>query len=264
MSDATQVADGGSVEQTESVDSGATLQSTQVESTSESSGTQTEPESPKSLGWRKQLRQEFWENEEAAKFGNPSDLFQAYLEQQERLGKAVLPPGEDATEEDVQSFYKALGVPEDPSGYNLPDVEGMPEGYSSKFAQLALHAQLTPAQAERLMKADAENYLQTVKASKEASQKAEQELRKEFGDKFDEKVEQANKFLAKVGGDRLLKEFAKSPMGNNPDMVRFVVRMSEVVSEDSIESGKPGTGREASRSYTTGYPMLEFKGPLSD
>ena len=69
-------------------------------------------------------------------------------------------PGEDAKPEDVAAFHKALGVPEDPNGYELDKVE-LPEGMTFDTERAAAMAPIlqkmgvTPAAAKALVEADA-------------------------------------------------------------------------------------------------------------
>ena len=50
---------------------------------------------------------------------------------------ALKMPGKDATPEDWQAFYKQVGVPDDPSGYEVKLLEGEPEDLANLVTFLA-------------------------------------------------------------------------------------------------------------------------------
>lgn len=53
------------------------------------------------------------------------------------IGKAIVPPGENAAPEEVSKFWNRLGRPETPDGYEFAPPESMPESlpYDSDFAK---------------------------------------------------------------------------------------------------------------------------------
>ncbi len=127
------------------------------------------------------------------------DLWKLNDNAQSLIGKrpAGIPPS-DAPDEDWNKFFNAMGRPEKPEGYELPEVEGLPEGADiTAQKQMALsimhEAGLSPRQAAKLwqsyMKAELES-TGKVRASFEEKQKAldaeyEKIVADTFGDKYD-------------------------------------------------------------------------------
>ena len=58
--------------------------------------------------------------EMAGKHKTLTELADAYLDTNKRLSKAIEIPGKDAKPEEVQAFFKRLGVPENADGYDTP------------------------------------------------------------------------------------------------------------------------------------------------
>ena len=55
------------------------------------------------------------------------DVFTSYRNLEQKLGSMITVPGEKATPEEQQRFYKALGVPEKADGYQFKLPEGLPK-----------------------------------------------------------------------------------------------------------------------------------------
>lgn len=74
--------------------------------------------------WRSGIKDEKL-REHAGRFTSLDDLVNANLESRKRLSQAVVPPGKDAKPEDIANYRKVVGIPNEPSGYEFPDL---PEG----------------------------------------------------------------------------------------------------------------------------------------
>lgn len=83
-------------------------------------------------------------------------ILDSYRNAEAQLGKALVPPGDDASDEDHEAFYAKLGRPEKPDGYQFKMPDGLPEdfAYSDELAKEFkdwAHAEgLSPRQAQRL------------------------------------------------------------------------------------------------------------------
>lgn len=124
-------------------------------------------------------------------------LFKSFDSAQELIGKRPAGvPHVDAPQEEWNQFYKTLGRPDTPDGYEVKLPE-LPEGLKSSDEQLksfkekAYELGLTPKQAQALIEFDVERQ-KGVLASINESQNVSQ---KQLDDEFD-------KLSAKVFGDR--------------------------------------------------------------
>lgn len=117
---------------------------------------------------------------------------------------ALKMPGKDATPEDWQAFYKQVGVPDDPSGYEVKLLEGEPEDLAATVQKMFKDANLLPQQAEKLLaaraelaaaeKAHAEKVESDRLAALDAKNKAEDvSLRNEWGQNHEQNVELAKR-----------------------------------------------------------------------
>ncbi|HWL54283.1 MAG TPA: hypothetical protein VNQ90_17720 [Chthoniobacteraceae bacterium] len=193
------------------------------------------------------------------KFRSFEDLAKSYTSLQTVMGKkadAVFLPNEKSTPEEVAAFRKAAGVPEAPDGYQLKP-EQLPEGLTwddelgKGFAEIA-HKHNIPAVA---MKELAARYVASEEAKLGAyAQSAEAELatgkqalQKEFGASFQANIQLATRMAGTVGLD------PASPGLRDPNVVRALVNMAKMVSEDKIAaiSGGQVAGGMTSKSIQT-------------
>lgn len=182
-------------------------------------------------------------------------------------GGLVKIPGKDAKPEDVAAFHKALGVPEKPEDY-LKDIKlenGAVIGEADKPLVQAVTAEMhkagaTPAAVYAMINWYYKQQEDQAAAMDEADdtfrREAEGALKDEFGAAFKRKTNAiASLFATAPGGADIKNEgglYARlmggrtadgKIIGNDPDMVRFLVSMaSEVnpaatVTEDGNQSG---------------------------
>lgn len=145
---------------------------------------------------------------QAKDFKDPSALAESYVNLEKLLGadkagNAVILPKADAPAEEVAAFYKRLGVPEDPKGYDLKPVAGFPEDDLGETAQILHKANVPPALARSIVEATGE-FLAQKSAQQEAQwletrQRDLSDLKAEFGPQFDNKVELGRR-AAKAAG----------------------------------------------------------------
>ena len=103
-------------------------------------------------------------------------ILDSYRSLETHVGKAILPPGEEATDEDLQTFYRKIGAPENAEGYKFQmDTSALPEGFNyddqsvNSFREAAHSAGIRPEQAQKLH----DWYLsQTVPVFKQAQEQA--------------------------------------------------------------------------------------------
>jgi hypothetical protein len=184
------------------------------------------------------------DNPNIQKFKSPEAMAKSYLELSTLLGheKVALPKDENDTVA-IQHLNKVLGVPEEPTGYELKDPQA-PEGLEEmvfgmdQFKAMAHKRGLTNKQAEGVMedyvgmlgeiqKKIQSEYAENVKATKN-------DLMKEWGLAFDTKVRMAQAVMNKYAGSKEEFDALNAAMGNNPATLKFLSWVGENFSEGSI------------------------------
>jgi len=143
-------------------------------------------------------------------------------ETEKLIGKSIRVPGDDASEEEVSKFRKALGVPEDAAGYEFRLPEDYPEEvpYNSdlaeKFKPVAHKLGLTAKQASGLHEFVAQygvsNMGETAAAVEARGVAATTALEETWGpqdsDQYKANLEYADAGLRLLGGDAVMKELS--------------------------------------------------------
>ena len=147
--------------------------------------------------WRQEMA---GDDEKALKqferFNSPKDFAKSYLEAQKKISSykpAVEKPGVDATPEQLTAYRESLGIPEDPSGYNLDFDDGTVIGEDMKpqlegFLKYAHENHLPPGQVKDTLgwyMKDVQEQQESLKlANDEARIEGTAELRSEWGGEF--------------------------------------------------------------------------------
>lgn len=186
------------------------------------------------------------------------DVFQAYTNLESLVNKKqegmVRIPGADASDDDRLAFHKALGVPEKPDAYGLPDFsdlhESLPGGKDWKphagmdqwFRQQAHELGLTPAQFQKLYKSQ---IAFTIAEQKNISEGLKQHTQKMFGDKYDDAVKAANRALSRMPAEQQ-KQFADD-IGNDPKITMLLYSFGQNLGESQSPdgAGAPMSGVQA-------------------
>ena len=194
--------------------------------------------------WYDDLPADIKANPSIQKFKKPEDMAKSYLELSGLLGheKIALPKDADDVVA-IAHLNRALGVPEDPSKYELEAIAA-PEGFEGMefgddaFKQLAFNHKLTPAQANGLkkdyvamlaeMKGNAEKaYTEQIEASKSA-------LTKEWGLAYEPKVKLAQSLMNKFAGSKENFDAINAKIGTDPAALRMLAKIAENFSEGSL------------------------------
>lgn len=211
--------------------------------------------------------------EDLAGYTKPADAIRELINTKGKLAEAIIPPGDEATEEERNAYRERLGIPTDPTAYTFDGVE-LPEGFElneetiSEFRQKAFDAGLTGAQAQELVGW----YMQQQAADREAfhkdletkRQKAVKDLQKEWGDQYDGNVRLMNKALRHFGDDQFAEFLDSTGLGNDPRMIKAFVKIGKSMVGDSIVDGDTNVqlnSREAQlrEMYPTMYAQEDAK-----
>lgn len=196
---------------------------------------------PELKAWGAQLSKELKENKDAvkalAKFEDISSLASSYIELEKKLGSMHTLPGEKATKEELDAFYKKLGKPDAADKYGFKqewDAE-------KRFAQAAYEANLSDAQAKSLYaffhKIGEEQQAQLAEAVKKQAEETDAALKKEFGNKVSEKMELYTKGLRAFGTDSVFSQLEQTGLAYHPDFVKMFIKIGESLGESRAVVG---------------------------
>ncbi len=218
-------------------------------------------------GWTERLSSELGDARAGfAKFRSIDDLAKSYRGLEQRLGKsagAVYVPGEGATPEEVSAYRRALGVPEQPDGYQLrPD--DLPEGFQwddaqgSEAAQIAHKYNVPPAAMKELVNIQMQREMSRVAAMEgtihEHLAAGERHLQETWGDKFGQNINRAQQMAQMVGID------PRSSGFTDPEVVKAFARFSELISDDKFVA--PGATPALSSAESAKDIMTNRANPL--
>ena len=193
---------------------------------------------PELKAWGAQLSKELKENKDAvkalAKFEDISSLASSYIELEKKLGSMHTLPGEKATKEELDAFYKKLGKPDAADKYGFKqewDAE-------KRFAEAAYEANLSDAQAKSLYaffhKIGEDQQAQLAEAVKKQAEETDAALKKEFGNKVSEAF----------ASDSIFSQLEQTGLAYHPDFVKMFIKIGEALGESRtvLGDGKAPTG----------------------
>lgn len=175
----------------------------------------------------------------AGKYKNLAEFFKGFKETQALVGKKieghVKVPTEKSTPEEQQAFLRAIGVPENPEGYQLP--EKLPEGAQLNdnlvnwFRQNGHKHALTPGQFQGLL-------MGYVELEQQMLDQSVQQLKESYGDKYEDAVKRAGMALS-----RLPKEMQEAVKGSTSIELFYVLDyFGNLLSEGKAPTDKNGMG----------------------
>lgn len=206
------------------------------------------PPATESLGWRAGLPGDLQKNEDFAKFKTVGDFAKHHLEVaakvpelEKKLGDYVPKLPDNATDEDKNLYYEALGRPKQPSEYEF-DGEDKNAPEWTNFWKQQFHALgLTKAQTKQLStvwNAQQQKMVDAHNASVKAEMTtAEQKLRTEMGDKFDTNVELAKRVYQKHIGTEFDKDFDAGTGTTRLQTMRLIMKFAALTGEDRSPQG---------------------------
>jgi hypothetical protein len=217
-----------------------------------------------SVDWKSDLPESLKSSKTLAKFKEKSALAQSYIELEDKLGKSIALPGQDAKPEELEKFYSRIGRPEKKDDYKLDPTEGFeaPEEYLNSMKSLYHEAGLTQVQAntvhkkialaaassiaemEKLQEANMKKSAETLKLKRE---KADEELHSTWGLNYDLRIEQARRFIINEGGDEAFNHFETEGYTDDPMFLKIMARAGSSILPHSLVFGKPVKEKPGSR-----------------
>ena len=206
------------------------------------------PEVPAAFAWKAQLPADLANSPTMKKFQDTKEGFaeavNSHLLLEKLLGyeKVPIPKSKDDTVA-WGIFSKAMGIPEKPDGYGLPDVE-IPESMKglafdkAKFAEVVHQNKLTPEAAKGLWAAYTEMtkqaYPQATKDQQDKITGLINQMRGEWGDAYKSKVELGQMVVNKFSENQETNDFITSTLVSDPRGIKFLAKIGDQFAENKI------------------------------
>jgi hypothetical protein len=195
-----------------------------------------------------QLSPDLKTDKSLSRYRTISDAAKSLLDLEGKSANAVVLPGAQATKEEWDRYYKAVGRPDKPSDYKLEKIT-LPEGLVSdaKVEEAFLaHAHSLGLSQDQVAKIHAWYTAEMVKTTltnqrivKTSAEDAKGELRKQHGAKFDETMSLAGRFYTRLAGNdkELENAFARSGIINNSRLINRFAEMERKIGEAPVAQG---------------------------
>ena len=190
--------------------------------------------------------------EKLGKFAKLSDLAHAYLKLEGQQGNSLVKPGDDASDEEREAFYRALGKPESADKYTIKGED------AELFRNIAYKNNLTDEQANALYESIREvgkNAIEQQQANYQQQAKATQEaLQSEYGKDYTKKIEMLKRGVNTYGGKEVAEKLQQAGLLADKDIVKMFILLGEQSSE---------AGAQNKSEKSDGYRSIQNGGHLS-
>jgi hypothetical protein len=225
----------------------------------------TEPEVAEDTWQTQHLPEDLQGNDTLSKFKDVGALGTSYLELQKMVGSRVKVPGDDATDDDLNSFYNQIGRPEAPDKYELqmPDAEYNQDKVQAFLAQA--HASgLTNKQAQAAIdfyhSMEVDGQVNTEASMQQARLDAETALKKEWGPaEYAKNLAVSRRAFNRFADDDLKQFVNETGVTNNVAMIKFLHRIGSAFNEPALA----GSGKDSS-SIDADSAKLEISAMMKD
>lgn len=200
--------------------------------------------------WRASLPENLKTEPSLADVPDVGTLAKRFVDAHKFIGlKRLEAPTQSWDEKKWGEFYTALGRPEAPDKYKVPEVK-VPEGMevsedAIKAARENLHKLgLTQKQFEGALQwylgFESEQFKKTTAEVESGRATAEAKLKEEWGDKFAQNADIARAALKKFSSPDFAKWVDESGVGNNPELVKVFHQIGMSMLEDTARGKGPG------------------------
>lgn len=210
---------------------------------------QPEPTKAETFSWKNHLKSDLKDSPFLSKFDDSTEglakAMESYGNLEKLLGheKVPIPKGAEDTE-GWERFSKAMGIPDKPDGYDLPDAN-LPESMQgmtidkNKFAEIVHTNKLTPEQAKGLWDTYQEINIQAYNRAMDQHQAeldtAINALRSEWGDSYDVNVELGQMVINKfTDGNQEANDYITSVLSKNPEGIKFLSKIGSQFAENKV------------------------------
>lgn len=222
--------------------------STQTQDTTTAPPPQNTQTQPAQFSWKNQLTPDYANSPTMQKFPDTKEGFneavKSHLSLERLLGheKVPVPKGKD----DIEGwalFSKALGIPDKPDGYGLPDAK-TPDGIKSmtfdktKFSEIVHQNKLTPDQAKGLWSAYTEMtgqvYQKAMRDHQEKMTSVINQMRGEWGDAYQSKIDLGQLVINKFSDTQDMNDFITATLVKEPMGIKFLAKIGDQFAENKI------------------------------
>lgn len=205
-----------------------------------------EPAAP-SDDWKSGLPIEMQSDPSLQHIGSVEGMAKSFINAQKMVGaEKMAVPGSWATDEDWDLVYNKLGRPAESSEYEFELGEDANEGFTDWFRDAAHKSGLSGRQAAQLAEAYQEYSGGALQQSEtqldQHRDTVETELRQEYGGRYQDKMDAANEMLKEFEAPDMteMRMADGTSLGDNPEMVRFMVKLSDYIKTEVSEDGLAG------------------------
>jgi len=182
------------------------------------------------------------------------DLTKAYAELETKLTDSVTVPSDEATDEEIGRYRKAIGVPDKSEDYELEKIE-MPDGvevddkmqgnYLAEAHKLGLSQTQAKAMHEWYMTTVGLQLAEATKVVKTSHEEAEKAMTERHAKDPDAMVYLERGFAA-VATPELTTVYNTTGLGNHPAIVDMHIWIGKNIGDDKFVDGSRGVGLETS------------------
>lgn len=190
--------------------------------------------------WKAALPEDLRADASLGSFKGIPDLAKSFIETKKLVGQKFAPPGDEATEEEWNTFFGKIGVPEKPEGYKYtkPEIVEIPAEVEKTLLSQAHKMKLTPRQTQAFLNQYAEERKAMNDRDIQATREADERLRKEWGGNYTRNMALISRTLDQIDPEKTLRAFLNDTgLGNHPVMINLLHRWSKRLVEDNIIPG---------------------------
>lgn len=206
------------------------------------------PAPSQAFSWKSKVGEDLSKAPSLGKFSDTpeglAEVAKSYVNLEKLLGheKIPLPKGPEDVE-GISAFNKAIGVPDAPEKYNLPDAK-MPVGSESvsfdkgTFQQVMHKYGLTPQQAAGLWKEYGsmmgESYNKMTQSYSAQLDQNINALRKEWGDAYAANVELADMAISRLAENQEQGDWLTATLAKNPHGLKWAAKVGNLLAENKV------------------------------
>jgi hypothetical protein len=230
-----------------------------TEGNSGEDGQQGEGAAPQKPGWLAGVKSDLRDHEALTHFGTVSDLVGSYLELTQKADGSIKIPGDDASKDEVKAYREAMGIPEKAEDYQIQVPEGGigDQEYLDSMKRQAHELGLSQTQAQAFYEKQSQSFTsyieQAKKEQQQAVEKVTEEMKRELGDNYKPRMQAAQRVVKSVMGEEFSQYLDESGLGNDARMIRAMIKLSDVISEDALPHGK-AAGTPAKKDWSFDLP----------
>lgn len=217
--------------------------------------------------WKTGLPDDLRANPALADFKDVGALAKSFVDTQTYVGNSIRVPGADASDEDrsgfiqkltdkapelmirpdfnneeqSREFFRTLGMPEEPSGYKVPEIEGvdLPEERVQFLQKIAHEAGVTDGQFQKFVSKALEADATSMAAFNATQKEAMVALRNEWGLAYEERISAAKKVATATGAPpELISSIEAEKVG--ADTYKWLFQVSKQLGAEGVVVGNQG------------------------